>query len=84
MGGKNVTWTDRFKVQLRAIDRQTALHILHSLARLAARGEGDVKHLRGSDPPQFRLRVGDYRVLFHYLDDGIQVVAVLHRREAYR
>jgi len=84
MGGKNVTWTGRFKAQLRAIDQQTALHILHSLARLAARGEGDIRQLRSSDPPEYRLRVGDYRVFFRYRDDGIQVEAVKHRREAYR
>ena len=84
MRGKNIVWTSRAKAQLRAIDQQTALHILHTLGRLIALGEGDVKHLRGSGPPQYRLRVGDYRVLFHYLDDGIQVAAVRHRREAYR
>jgi len=34
----------------------------------------------------FRLRVGDYRVLYE-VDDAAQVIAVLrvrHRREAYR
>ena len=84
MGGENVVWTSRAKAELRAIDRETALHILHSLTRLITTGEGDVKPLQGSKPPRYRFRVGDYRLLFHYLDDGIQVVAVLHRREAYR
>ena len=81
---KRITWTDRAKAELRAIDRETALHILHSLSHLIALGEGDVKRLQGRKPPQYRFRVGDYRLLFHDLDDGIQVVAVLHRREAYR
>jgi mRNA interferase RelE/StbE len=84
MSRKNVIWTDRAKAQLRAIDQPTALRILHSLARLTASGEGDVKQLRGSEPPQYRLRAGDYRVLFSYVDGGIQVAAVSHRREAYR
>lgn len=84
MGGKNVIWTNRAKAEPRAIDRETALHILHSLTRLITSGEGDVKLLQGRKPPQFRFRVGHHRVLFHYLDDGIQVVAVLHRREACR
>ncbi len=81
---KGFAWTDRAKAQLRAIDQQTALRILHSLTRLAQTGEGDVKQLHDSDPPEYRLRVGDYRVFFRYRDDGIQVEAVKHRREAYR
>jgi mRNA-degrading endonuclease RelE of RelBE toxin-antitoxin system len=84
MSRKNVIWTDRAKAELRAIDQQTAMRVLHSLARLTALGEGDVEQLQGSDPPQYRLRVGDYRVLFHYLDGGIHGAAVRHRREAYR
>jgi mRNA-degrading endonuclease RelE of RelBE toxin-antitoxin system len=81
---RRIIWTDRAKAELRAIDRETALHILHALTRLIASGNGDVKQLQGRKPPQYRFRVGDYRLLFHYLDDGIQVVAVKHRREAYR
>ena len=84
MRGRNIIWTQHAKAQLRAIDQETALHILHALARMTASGDGDVKHLRDSDPPQYRLRVGDYRVLFHSIEAGIQIVAVKHRREAYR
>jgi hypothetical protein len=43
MSRKNVIWTDRAKAELRAIDQQTAMRVLHSLARLTALGEGDVK-----------------------------------------
>lgn len=84
MGGRNVIWTNRARADLRAIDRETALHILHSLARLTASGEGDVKQLREREPPQYRLRVGDHRVLFHYVEGGLEIDAVKHRREAYR
>jgi len=38
-------------------------------------------------PPrhEFRLRVGDYRVLFMPKEElSIEVLRVLHRREAYR
>jgi len=45
---------------------------------------GDVKRLQGIDPPEFRLRVGDWRVRF--LSDGatLTVLRVRNRREAYR
>jgi mRNA-degrading endonuclease RelE of RelBE toxin-antitoxin system len=81
---KKIAWTDRAKASLRAIDQPTALRILHTLARLLATGEGDVKRLQDIEPPEFRLRVGDYRVRFHDFGDSIEILSVKHRREAYR
>lgn len=84
MDRRKIAWRDQAKAQLRAIDQPTALRILHALAHFAATGEGDVKRLQDIDPPEFRLRVGDYRLRFH--DDGhtLSVTAVKHRREVYR
>jgi mRNA-degrading endonuclease RelE of RelBE toxin-antitoxin system len=82
--GKKIAWTERARAHLRAIDQDTALHILHVLARYLSTGEGDIKRLQGIEPPEFRLRAGDYRVRFRDLGDSILVLAVKHRREAYR
>ena len=84
MDKKSVAWTDQAKADLRAIDQPTALRILHTVARYLASGEGDVKRLQDIEPPEFRLRVGDYRVRFHDHGDTIRITAVRHRREAYR
>jgi mRNA-degrading endonuclease RelE of RelBE toxin-antitoxin system len=81
--GKKIAWTDEAKANLRAIDQAT-IRILHAVARYLATGEGDVKRLQDVEPPELRLRVGDYRVRFHDLGDSILVLAVKHRREAYR
>lgn len=81
---KKIVWTDQGKSDLRAIDQVTALRILHTVTRYLATGEGDVKRLQDIVPPEFRLRVGDYRLRFHDLGDSILVLAVKHRREAYR
>jgi mRNA interferase RelE/StbE len=43
---------------------------------------GDVKRLTNMTPG-YRLRVGDYRVLFELEGDRIIVYRVRHRREAY-
>jgi mRNA-degrading endonuclease RelE of RelBE toxin-antitoxin system len=67
----------------RAIDRETALQILHCLDRYLANRTGDVKKLK---PPLtgFRLRCGDYRVFFDQKNETtITISAVRHRREAY-
>ena len=81
---KRIVWTDQAKSDVRSIDQQTAMRILHGLARFVTTGEGEVKQLRGFDPPEFRLRIGDYRVHFYDRDDCIEILAVKHRREAYR
>jgi len=81
---KKIAWTDQGKSDLRAIDQVAALRILHTITRYLATGEGDVQRLQGIEPPEFRLRSGDYRVRFHDLGDSILVLAIKHRREAYR
>jgi mRNA-degrading endonuclease RelE of RelBE toxin-antitoxin system len=81
---KRIDWTDSAKADVRAIDQKTALHILHGLARFAVQGVGDVKQLQGIEPTEFRLRVGEYRIRFRDSADSIQILAVKHRREAYR
>jgi mRNA interferase RelE/StbE len=45
----------------------------------------DVKKLKG-EPAHFRVRVGDYRVIYRVHGDVlvIVIVRVAHRREAYR
>jgi mRNA-degrading endonuclease RelE of RelBE toxin-antitoxin system len=76
-------WTDRAKADLRQIDREQALQILHALTGYGNSSEGDVKRLKGSS--DFRLRAGDYRVRFEIKADGpLRILQVKHRRQAYR
>jgi mRNA-degrading endonuclease RelE of RelBE toxin-antitoxin system len=79
-----VIWSPEGRVDLRAIDRETAIQILHCVDRYLASRSGDVKKLK---PPRtgFRLRCGDYRVFFDQKNDTtITITGVRHRREAYR
>ena len=76
-------WTDAAQHDLRSIDREHALNILHQLTDYGSTGHGDVKQLKGST--DFRLRIGDYRVRFERLEDGaLRILQVKHRKEAYR
>jgi mRNA-degrading endonuclease RelE of RelBE toxin-antitoxin system len=76
-------WTDRAKDQLRAIDREQPIQILHALTDYSKSGKGEVKKLKGSG--DLRLRVGDYRVRFEVAEeDTYRILRVKHRREAYR
>jgi mRNA interferase RelE/StbE len=62
---------DRIRQRIRAYAADPR-HPGHDVVRLA------------DPPPTFRLRVGDWRVLFDVDDDNMIVVRILHRREAYR
>ena len=67
------------------LDQRVAARVTAALNRLAEIGHGNVRRLQGIGPPEFRLRVGDWRVRFHEPDnETILVLRILHRREAYR
>ena len=55
------------------------------MVELADSGRGDVAKLKDARPPEWRLRVGDLRVLFRFRDDlrEIQLLRVRRRDEAY-
>ena len=67
-----------------ALDKGIARSIKRAVERFADTGAGSVKKLQGIDPPEFRLRVGDYRVRFHQDGQTIRVLRVRNRSEAYR
>ena len=60
-------------------DKPTRQRIKDAIMKLPA---GDIKKLRGGS--EFRLRIGDYRVLFRIEDDIIIIRDVLPRGEAYK
>ena len=79
-----VTWSPEARSDLRAIERETALQILHCLDRYLVGRTGDVKKLK-APLTGFRLRCGDYRVFFdHSGENSIEVTGIRNRRDAYR
>lgn len=81
---KRIVWTERARSDLRGIDQPVALQILKTLARYAFTGEGNVKQLRGMQPPLLRLRAQDHRIFLRDKGDFLEIARILHRREAYR
>jgi mRNA-degrading endonuclease RelE of RelBE toxin-antitoxin system len=67
-----------------ALDKGIARRVKQAVERFADTGAGNVKRLQGIDPPEYRLRVGDYRVRFHLGDAAVQVRRGRNRRETYR
>jgi mRNA-degrading endonuclease RelE of RelBE toxin-antitoxin system len=82
---QRVIFSDEARADIRAIDRETALRLLKALARFLETDAGNVKQLEGYDPPQFRLRIGDWRYVFRKSGaDAIEILRVRHRRDVYR
>ena len=69
---------------LKHLQKQDASRIADALERLRSDLTGDVKKLTNFTP-EYRLRVGQFRVLFEIENETrIIVYRVVHRREAYR
>lgn len=82
---RTVILSDQAKADLAGLDRGTQLRIVAALQRLVQSGSGNVKKLQGIEPPEYRLRVGDFRVRFCYPEAGtVRVSRVLDRKDAYR
>lgn len=74
----------RARKDLRRIAKPDALRVIDALEKLTDNLTGDVKNLTAFTP-EYRLRVGDYRVLFEIEQTNrVVVYRVRHRREAYR
>jgi mRNA interferase RelE/StbE len=60
------------------------MRILLALTRYGESGEGDIKALSGEWDGYFRLRVGDFRVIFHAAPEEMIIVRIRHRSDVYR
>ena len=81
---RQMEWTEQALEDLAALDKGIAGRIQQAVERLAESGAGNVKRLQGLDPPEFRLRVGDWRIRFHLDGATLQVLRVRNRKEPYR
>lgn len=80
----SIEWLDEAKADVRRLDRPTAMRIFDGILHYARTGGGDVAPLHGDMAGSFRLRLGDYRVLFALEDNVMRIFGVRHRSEAYR
>jgi mRNA interferase RelE/StbE len=68
---------------LKSMPKQDAQRILQKIKVLENGLSGDIKRLTNFTP-EYRMRVGDYRVLFEVDESVITVYRIKHRKEAYR
>jgi mRNA-degrading endonuclease RelE of RelBE toxin-antitoxin system len=68
---------------VRAFDRRAVLDTIERVLSTAPTklGKSRIKRLRGVDSPQYRLRVGDFRVFYDVDGDEVYVMRVLSKPE---
>jgi mRNA-degrading endonuclease RelE of RelBE toxin-antitoxin system len=81
---KRVEWTETALKGLASVDKTNARRIKQAVDRFVQTTAGDVKKLQGIDPPEYHLRVGDYRVRFEQDNEAIPILRVRDRKDAYR
>lgn len=82
----SITYAPSAAKAIRKLDKPTARRLLHAIEGLAnnPRPSGCIQ-LKGGGG-EFRIRVGDHRIVYDVQDDQllVLVVKVGHRREVYR
>ena len=78
----HIQFKPRAQKDLRALPPQAQERILARIEALKNNLTGDVKRLTNFTP-EYRLRVGDYRVLFEIEGDIAIIYRIKHRSSAY-
>ncbi|MCY4286320.1 MAG: type II toxin-antitoxin system RelE/ParE family toxin [Thiotrichales bacterium] len=78
-------WTRPALKDMKKLDPRLARRIREGMVDLAESGGGNVVKLKGTSPPEWRLRVGDHRVFFQFQGDAqeIRILRVRRRDRAY-
>jgi len=77
-----IEFKPRATKDLRAINADDARRVFAKVRAMENDIAGDIKRLTDFEP-QYRLRVGNYRVLFNVENNSIIIYRIKHRREAY-
>ena len=78
----HLTFKPRAIKDLKVLPKSQLRRVIAKLQALQKDLAGDVKKLTDFTP-EYRLRVGDYRVLFEVEGDNVVVYRVLNRKDAY-
>ena len=87
MNGDKVQYAIEIKPQAikdgKKIPRDVLRRIIDKIEQLSDDLHGEVKRLTHFTP-EYRLRVGNYRVLFEVEHDQVVIYRIKHRRNAYK
>ena len=67
----------------RKISKSLLTHIFEQIKKMSGGLKGDVKRLTNFTP-EYRLRIGDYRILFEIEEENLIIYRIRHRKDAYK
>ncbi|MBM3231951.1 type II toxin-antitoxin system RelE/ParE family toxin [Candidatus Pacearchaeota archaeon] len=77
-----ISYEKRALLELRKMDKLLAIRIIKKIKELEDDPfSKDIKRLKGQT--SFRLRIGDYRVLFELFEEEIKILKIGHRKNIY-
>ena len=78
----NIVWDEKAYSELNKIEPSISRRVFKKIDELSENPfSKDIKKLKGSN--DFRLRVGDYRVIFSINNGTIHILKVGHRKNVY-
>jgi mRNA interferase RelE/StbE len=80
----NVVISDNAKKDLRKLDNTSTKRILLKIDDFSKNpSQFEIKKLKSTDD-LFRIRVGNFRIIFEYLDKDIVILKIGHRKDIYK
>jgi len=81
----SVTFQKQFK-KIEKIFKDNILNGLHNLSEdpFTPRTGADILPVKGTKPQKYRLRVGDYRIIYCVEEDIVKVIEIFTRGRDYR
>ena len=87
MSHYSIRFSHKAQKELQKLDPPIQKRVFATILRLqTTRTSQQLKSLVGSDSAQFRLRVGDYRVLYdvYHEEKVVYIMRIGHRKDIYR
>jgi len=69
---------------LKKIEKQTAGRIVHDLESSLSANPDEGIPLKGQFKGLYKYRIGDYRVVYTKIKDGVLILRIAHRSKAYQ
>ncbi|MBF0466455.1 MAG: type II toxin-antitoxin system RelE/ParE family toxin [Nitrospirae bacterium] len=79
-----IKWDMRAYRELQQIAVKDAVEILNALNILRDKPHEAGKHLEGKFKGKYRLRVGNYRIIYWIDNTTVWIITVGHRKDIYR
>ncbi|MFW6139420.1 MAG: type II toxin-antitoxin system RelE family toxin [Spirochaetota bacterium] len=80
----NIAYKSSVKKDLKKIDKNESLRILHAIEDVLKKDPFKGKELKGEYEGLFSYRIGDYRIIYTILGSTIIILRISHRKDAYK